>query len=156
MTPPPVIKDLKKQTPRWVWVVLGLSVAIALFPIAVPVIIFGGDAIKERRSRIRFDAETWRNTGKPYGVIGVRLQMVDDLMKSHILDGQSRYEVVQLLGEPDGDPSVKPRFPKWQMHYYLGPSRGTVLFRGFDYDYLVLRLDAQGKVAAVGIVTLKT
>ena len=82
--------------------------------------------------------------------------MVDNLMKSRLLEGKSRDEIMALLGESDGDPAVESRFPGWQMHYYLGPSRGTVLFRGLDYDYLVLRLDATGKVIAIDIVTLKT
>jgi hypothetical protein len=82
--------------------------------------------------------------------------MVDNLIKSNRLKGKSRDEVVSLLGESDGDPAVEKRFPEWQMHYYLGPSRGTVLFRGFDYDYLLLRFDSTGKVIAIDIVTLKT
>jgi hypothetical protein len=155
MRNPPAITDVKKQTPRWVWVVVGLGVAMTLFYLAVPLYIFGSTAIKERLSRIAFSSETWKQA-KPSAMNDVRLSMVDDLMKSRTLNGKNRGEVVELLGEPDGDPAVRPRFPSWQMHYYLGPSRGTVLFKGFDFDYLVLRLDSSGKVVATDIVTLRT
>ena len=144
-----------KKVPKWVWIVALLAV-LASPPLAIPLFIFGKAAVMERLGRRAFDSELWKKSGKPHGVRDVRIKMVDHLMRSQKLAGMSREEVVGLLGEPDGDPAVKPRFPDWQMHYYLGPSRGTVLFSGFDYDYLVLRLDERGRVVALKIVTLKT
>ena len=125
-------------------------------PLVIPLFIFGSDAVMERLSRRAFSSEVWKKSGTPYGVNDTRIKMVDDLIKNHSPQGKSREAIIALLGEPDGDPSAKSRFPDWHMHYYLGPSRGTVLFKGFDYDYLVLRLDGQSNVVAVSIVTLKT
>jgi fatty acid desaturase len=104
----------------------------------------------------------------PDGVKDARIKMVDDLIKNHALQDKSREAIIVLLGEPDSHPSIKSRFPDWQMHYYLGPSmspdwqmhyylgpsRSTVLFKVL-YSYLVFQLDGKSKVVAMKIVTLK-
>jgi hypothetical protein len=138
---------------KWLpWVI----VALCLLPgVLVTSYLYTSEAIKERHNRIQFDSEVWKRA-KPDGVEGVRLRMVDDLIQARHLEGKSRDEVMGLLGESDGDPSFERRFPKWQMHYYLGPTRGSFLFSGMDYDYLVFRLDDKNRVVAMDIVTFTT
>ena len=77
---------------------------------------------------------------------GVRLPMADRLLASDALIGKTRPEVVAWLGEP-------PRtgyFADWDLVYRLGIERG--LFP-IDSEWLVLRLDARGRVAEARIVT---
>jgi hypothetical protein len=154
-------KNRLKKVPKWAWAIVICLACFACLSFAFPFFIFEYESLAERLSRRAFKSEVWMGSGwnrseQPYAVKNVRIKMVDDLMNRNVLNGKSRRDVVGLLGEPDGDPSVRPRFPDWQMHYYLGPSRGTVLFKVLDYDYLVLRLDEQGNVITVGIVTLRT
>jgi hypothetical protein len=146
---------LVKKIPSSVWILAPLVILLSL-PFVLPVGAIVYSSITERLNRISFDAELWKRSGQPYGSNDTRLTMVDDLIRSQLLIGKSREEVVELLGETDGDHSIKDRYPNWQMYFYLGPSRSTILFKGFDYDYLVLRFDEQGKVNEAGIVTLKT
>jgi hypothetical protein len=108
--------------------------------------------VKERSNRIAFDSAAWKISQSD----GTRLRMVDDLLKSHPLEGKSKEEVLALLGGPSDNSDVKQRFPDWHMHYHLGPSRQTLFFGAFDSDYLVLRLDTEGKVIAVSIVVHRT
>jgi len=146
---------LFKKIPSWVWIMAPLGVVLCL-PFALPVGAIVYFSITERLNRISFDAELWKVSGIPYGSNDTRLTMVDDLIRRQLLIGKSREEVVALLGETDGDSSIKDRYPDWQMYFYLGPSRSTILFKGFNYDYLVLRFDEHEKVNVVGMVTLKT
>jgi hypothetical protein len=127
--------------PKWLWIIALLGV----IPFAIPVFIFGPDAVMERLSRRAFESGLWKKSGEPYGVNDMRIKMVDHFMRSQKLAGKSHQEIVGLLGEPDGDPAAKRRFPNWQLHYYLGPSRRTVLFKGFDYDYLYCDLMSEAK-----------
>jgi len=146
---PPVLPAPKKVKKWLPW----LIVAIFLLPgSVVTTYLYVSEAAKERQSRIAFSSETWKRQ-EPYDV---RIHMVDDLFQTQHLEGMSQDEIESLLGKSDGDPSFGSRFPKWQMHYYLGPTRGNFLFSVLDYDYLVFRLDDKNKVVEVGIVTFTT
>ena len=59
--------------------------------------------------------------------------MADGLLRSRVLLGKSRIEVVGLLGEP---PKTD-YFSGWDMVYVLGPERG---YFSIDSEWLVLRL----------------
>jgi hypothetical protein len=152
-TGPPVLHKTSKRRKWHPWIIIAIIIAIYLSPgLLLTSYLYISDAAKERRSRIPFNSETWKKA-EPRGI---RLKMVDDLIVSHTLEGRSRDEAIDLLGDPNGDPGVKKRFPDWHLHYYLGPTRRNFLFRLLDYDYLVLRLDKQGEVVAVNIVTFTT
>jgi hypothetical protein len=144
-----------QKIPKRVWVLV-LICGLACVPVLIPVFIFASDAISERMSRIAFNSVIWKQSGWPNEVKDTRIKMVDDFISNHAAQGRSRDSIVALLGEPDGDPSIKSRLSDWDMHYYLGHSRGTVLFKHLDYDYLVFRLDGNGIVIAMRIVTIKT
>ena len=83
-----------------------------------------------------FDAARWQ--ANPHS--GKRVDMVDDLIRRRALDGRSRAEVVTLLGPP----TRTDYFNDWDMVYWLGRERNRYL--AIDSEWLVIRLDAQGRV----------
>src|SRR5262245_48607540 len=85
-----------------------------------------------------FDRDGWHDPQQVKE--GVRLTMADRLIARRALDGMTRNEVVNLLGEP-------PRtgyFSHWDLVYWLGPERGWC---GIDSEWLVIRLGNDGRVA---------
>ncbi len=96
-------------------------------------------------SRTRFDSVRWQDEGvtnrKPYP----RLQMADDLLRRHILDGLPADSVEALLGpKPKTD-----YFAARDYVYWLGPERGWVRI---DSEWLVIDLGVDGRVARAEIV----
>jgi hypothetical protein len=83
-----------------------------------------------------FDPSLWSNSRTPESV---RLGMADDLIRTRMLLGLTRHEVVALLGEP---PKTE-YFEEFDLIYYLGPERG---FMGIDSEWLVLKLGPEGRV----------
>jgi hypothetical protein len=94
----------------------------------------------------QFDRKLWSETGdEKQGAQYPRLEMADRLVAERRLRGKTRGEVVEMLGEPpetgyfrDGD-----------LVYWLGPERG--LF-SIDSEWLVFRLDTQGRISEYRIV----
>lgn len=123
-----------------------LVILVSMFVIP-SVLFFGsiiGDAIKERRSRIPFDSNTWKTSlSKPHD--SIRLRMVDDLLRSRKLVGMTRTELVAILGEPPLLPSRR----DYDMVYWLGPQRG---YMGLDSESLGVRLSADQRVTEVRII----
>jgi len=69
-----------------------------------------------------------------------RLQMADGLVALRMLNGKSREQLVEMLGE-----LMKPDyFDEWEMVYWLGPERRTF---SLDSEWLVINLDAEGSVS---------
>jgi hypothetical protein len=90
-----------------------------------------------------FDAVAWHD---PVLVQrGVRLAMADRLIARRALNGKTRAEVVEMLGEPP-DTGY---FRNWDLVYWIGPERG--LF-GIDSEWLVARLGRDGDVVECRIV----
>jgi hypothetical protein len=87
--------------------------------------------VSDYASRIPFDATTWRseNTEQPRGL---RVRMVDDLLRRHPLLGMRRADVDALLGVP---PKTS-YFADYEYVYWLGPERG---FMSIDSEWLALR-----------------
>jgi formyltetrahydrofolate-dependent phosphoribosylglycinamide formyltransferase len=76
---------------------------------------------------------------------GVRIHMVDDLLRTHPLVGMSRAQLEELLGVPP--PSE--HFRDYDYVYWLGPERGLV---SIDSEWLVVRC-GQDKVVSAQVVT---
>ncbi|HEX8242360.1 MAG TPA: hypothetical protein VF541_02645 [Longimicrobium sp.] len=98
------------------------------------------------RGHERFSAAVWRDTVQAYAELAPRGCMVDDLLASRDLHGLTRAEVVALLGTP---PKTG-YFREYDLVYWLGPERGP---SSIDSEWLVLRLDAAGRVAEYRLVT---
>lgn len=85
-----------------------------------------------------FDTIAWRNAD--FDTTSVRSEMLADLTRGDRLIGLTRADVTALLGPPT--PSEK--FRQWQMVYVTGPL-------GLDFEWLLLRLGAGGRVAEYAI-----
>jgi len=93
-----------------------------------------------------FDQQLWNDYGDLNQAARYpRLEMADRLVAKGKLSGQSRAEVVDMLGEP---PETT-YFRDWDLVYWLGPERG---FMGIDSEWLVFRFDTQGRVGDDRIV----
>ena len=64
--------------------------------------------------------------------------MVGPLLDQHPLNGLSRSMVVGLLGEP----TPTDKWENWDMIYVLGPTE----YMPIDHEWLVIRLDEEGRV----------
>ena len=88
-----------------------------------------------------FSSPNWKEPASE----GVRLSMVDALVRTHRLEGMHRDEIVDLLGPPpDSD-----YFREWDAVYWLGPERGWIRI---DSEWLVLRFGADDRVTEWAIV----
>ena len=123
--------------------------------------VFGGSvgrvavySFKERWNRIQFDSAKWQDPSVVTSHNPIRLRMVDDLLKRYDFYGMKRDEVIQIIGVPDDVErlSTEPEaLTGWDMAYWLGPERKPIF--GFDAEWLVLRLDKQGRVSDYRVVT---
>ncbi len=101
--------------------------------------------------QIPFDSVAWKRADEIENHRTVRSQMVDQLIGSGRLDGLKPLEVEKLLGSPLRDMnSAGVDGQRWNMAYFLGWERSG--FMSLDDEFLVIRFDAQGRVAEYRIV----
>ncbi|MEW6208487.1 MAG: hypothetical protein AB1631_08970 [Acidobacteriota bacterium] len=93
----------------------------------------------DRPPSIQFESERWKNKNLEESGHPIRIQMIDDLISSRMLDGMSKAEILKLLGEADNDGYFK----DWDMVYWLGPERSPI---SIDSEWLVIRFDSEEKV----------
>jgi hypothetical protein len=93
-----------------------------------------------------FAPALWHDTTKAFGPLAVRGCMVDDLLARRRFRAQSRADIVALLGEP----RPTEYFREYDLVYWLGPERGPF---SIDSEWLVFRLDPQGRVTEYRLVT---
>jgi hypothetical protein len=93
----------------------------------------------DRPPSIQFESAKWKNKSLEESGHPIRIQMIDDLMKSRVLDGMSKAQVLHLLGEADNEGYFK----DWDMVYWLGPERSPI---SIDSEWLVIRFDSEEKV----------
>lgn len=86
-----------------------------------------------------FDASRWQKQHD------VRVYMVDDLLEHHQLQGMSRKEVLQLLGQPEDTAYFKQQN---NIVYWLGPERGLVRI---DSEWLVIWFNRDDHVTSVKV-----
>lgn len=63
--------------------------------------------------------------------------MVDDLLGGRFLAQLSEPELIELLGDPDGE------YPGKEYRWYLGPERGLIRI---DSEWLAVRIGPGGQV----------
>lgn len=112
--------------------ILGLGAILAL--------LFGAPVVRDYASRTSFESDSWKAENRR-GAEGIRVRMVDDLLRSHTLIGMQRAQLEALLGVP---PST-PYFREYDYVYWLGPERG--LF-SIDSEWLVVTLQNDVVVTA--------
>ena len=125
-----------------------LMVILLCAVLSWPFIRLGGTiffaSAEEYANRRAFDAALWQDPSQVDN--GIRIRMVDDLLTRHQLQGMTHEKIVELLGNPEDTPY----FRDWDLVYWLGPERS---FFSIDSEWLVIRLDPQGRVAEYRVVT---
>ena len=103
--------------------VLGLATILA--------VLLGEPVVRDYSSRVPFDATVWKaqNRRDPEGV---RVHMVDDLLRRHRVVGMTRTQVDELLGVP----TPSDYFREYDYVYWLGQERWPF---GIDSEWLVLK-----------------
>lgn len=94
----------------------------------------------------KFDSKSWKDPAQFDQEPFPRRTMADDLVGDRALQGKTRAEVIELLGEP----TQTEYFRDWDVVYWLGPQRG---FLAMDSEWLVIRLDESGRVREAKITT---
>jgi hypothetical protein len=112
--------------------ILGFAIVLAL--------LFGAPVVKDYASRTTFESASWKAENRR-GAEGIRVRMVDDLLRRHRLIGMQRTQLEALLGVPP----PTPYFREYDYVYWLGPERG--LF-SIDSEWLVVKLQNDVVVAA--------
>ena len=107
-------------------------------------VLFGKPVVTDYASRTAFDSTRWKAENR-LDAEGVRVRMVDDLLRTQKLVGMSRAQLENLLGVPP----VTEYFREYDYVYWLGPERG--LF-SIDSEWLVVRCD-HGVVVSAQVVT---
>ena len=143
-TQPPAVRALQHGLDAVPWVI---AIALLVWGLSrrrlIPVLAYAGGffalpvavllswpIVSDYSSRIPFDGTTWRQENtQPQGL---RVRMVDDLLRQHSLVGMTRGEVNALLGVP---PKTE-YFSEYEYVYWLGPERG---FISIDSEWLALR-----------------
>jgi hypothetical protein len=115
-----------------------LGIALFLF------VLFGTPVVQDYASRTSFDSARWKAENRR-GAEGIRVRMVDDLLRRHRLVGMSCAQLEDLLGVPP--PSDF--FRDYDYVYWLGPERGAF---SIDSEWLVVRCGQAG-VASAEVVT---
>jgi Zn-dependent protease len=136
---------LRRNRLRLILLALGGAVLVAL-PFLLMLGSVGWDVARERLARRSFDSVEWKaSLSDGENTTPVRLRMVDDLLRHHRLEGMERADVLSLLGVP---PSTG-YFREYDLVYWLGPERS---FFSIDSEWLGIRLDPSGRVAAAQIL----
>jgi hypothetical protein len=128
---------------RWI-PVLAFGAAQILGICSILFFIFGVPVVKDYATRVSFDQAVWK-AENTHAAKGMRIHMVDDLLRKHPLVGMSKAQVDDLLGVPP----PTDYFRDYDYVYWLGPERGAF---SIDSEWLVLKL-ANGSVVRAELVT---
>jgi len=125
-----------------------VAVAALIYFWAWPLYLFATSPMPEDRcaGHERFNPVVWQDTLQVYSELKPRGCMVDDLLARYKFVGITRAAVVRLLGEPQ--PTAY--FREFDLVYWLGPERGML---SIDSEWLVMKLDRDGRVVEVKLVT---
>ena len=107
-------------------------------------VLVGTPIVRDYAGRTEFDSASWKAENRE-GAAGVRVRMVDDLLRTRKLVGMSRAQLEDLLGVPP----ATAYFREYDYVYWLGPERG--LF-SIDSEWLVVKC-GQGLVVSARVVT---
>jgi hypothetical protein len=124
---------------RWV-PLLAFAGSYVVGAAALLALLFGTPVIRDYASRTSFDSARWKSENRR-SAEGIRVRMVDDLLRTHKLIGMQRAQLEALLGVP---PST-PYFSEYDFVYWLGPERGPF---SIDSEWLVVKLQKDVVVAA--------
>lgn len=106
---------------------------IGLFSILVIIII--AFALKGRITHVEFSSDKWKNWKESEAEWSLRWDMMNSLRNNYELQGMSKDEIIELLGEPESQTQT-------EFLYYLGMAK-----KGIDTGTLTIKFNETGKVA---------
>ncbi len=127
---------------RWFF---GLIAFLLLSPF---ILMFGQIALKVASETFltrAFDSASWKASLTLNNSDALRQRMVDDLLKSGVVIGKNRDEIVQLLGAP---PKTD-YFSNFDFVYWLEPERGSF---AIDSEWLVIKVGQSGRAEIAKLV----
>lgn len=124
----------------------GLTVGLPILAFVALIVQDSWSEWQRCRGYTQFNPEVWQDPSLTVEPRYVRSCMVDDLLASGRLTSQPQTELVRLLGEP----TTQNGFTAYDLVYWLGPERSLI---SIDSEWLVITLDASGKVAEAQLVT---
>lgn len=89
----------------------------------------------------KFDSKEWKEWKETESSLSLRYDMIKDLMNHYNLTGQSRDQIIELLGDPDS--SVAHRY-----YYNLGYSK-----RGIDIGTLIIVFNDNDTVVSISVIS---
>ena len=82
----------------------------------------------------KFHPEKWKNWAESEAEMSLRWEMMNSLRNRHELKGNTKNEIIQLLGEPESKTNT-------EFRYYLGFSK-----RGINTGSLIFKFNEKGIV----------
>ena len=98
-------------------------------------IILIGFALKGNIIQENFDSKKWKNWTESETELSMRWDMMNSLRKNHELNGKTKSEIIELLGNPETQSNESFR-------YYLGMAK-----HGIDTGSLVIEFDKNNTVS---------
>ena len=86
-----------------------------------------------------FDPEKWKNWKESETNWSLRWDMMNSLRNNHQLEGKSKEDIIEMLGEPDSK-------KEGEFTYFLGMAG-----HGIDVGNLILKFGKNGKVVQVTV-----
>jgi hypothetical protein len=124
-----------------------ITIGIVFLLLTSPIWLMATKAVYEDwKSCLPFDSLVWKESLTKESTESVRLRMINDLLRKHVLLGMHRSEVISLLGMP---PSTE-YFRDYDLVYWLGPERG---FFGIDSEWLAVKFDGEDRVTKASVVS---
>lgn len=128
-----------------------IVVALGMFaPFGLLAVVMAQDGWEEWqrcRGHRTFDPAAWNDPAQSLEPPYLRSCMVDDLLAQGLLLQKTEAEVLALLGPPE---PPEHGFNDYDLVFVVGPERS---FISIDYEWLLLNLDDQGRVAEALLMT---
>jgi len=98
-------------------------------------IIIIGFALKGNITHEQFNSEIWKNWTESETELSTRWDMMNSLRKTHELNGKTKSEIIELLGNPENQSNENFR-------YYLGMAK-----KGIDTGILIIEFNKNNIVS---------
>lgn len=102
--------------------------------LTVGILILIGFGLKGRITHEKFSSDKWKNWEETESEWSLRWDMMNSLRNNYELNGMTKDEIIELLGEPESQHQN-------EFSYYLGMAK-----RGIDIGTLTIKFNEEGKV----------
>ena len=118
---------------RKMWRTFAYTLGMGMFWGVLISSILLGPGLMDRLQRKEFNPETWKNHELVFREPYPRKRMVNDVLAKYDFEGMSKSEVELILGQPDPEPTFRPKGYDWL--YFLGRQR---IFLSVDHEWLCI------------------